>query len=203
MAFAANQYVETGEVRVVFAHLTKPETKTNDRGEYEQYSACLLIPKDTKGGKKTLAALEAAYNAAVMEGKARLGSSYKPGAFAERVSDGDAKDDETLEKHPYFKGCRILNAHSKFAPVLQLPNSAVTNSEDEIYNGMYARVKLIAAPFMTGNNMNRGVTWYLQVVQKTRDAERLGGGDPGFPPLDEAADGEDGEDGGVPWTTSR
>lgn len=175
--------VSTVTVRMVFSHITAPRTK---EGQAARYEACFLIPKDSNA----LEELKAAYDEAARIGKARHGSSFKAKPFDEAVKDGDAKDAEVLEKCPYFKGHRLLNAHSMFRPKLQASNGDVLSEDTtEFYDGVYVRAKLIAAPFITPDRSNKGVTWFLTTVQKVRDGEALGGGtDAEFPPVNDDYD---------------
>lgn len=156
--------VITGVVRLSYCNLWEPKS-INDDGEVK-YSVSLIIPKsDTK----TLAAINAAVDAALEEGKGKFGGKVpNKAAIKMPLRDGDIERDDEAYKNAYF-----LNANSISAP--QMVDKAVKPILDrsEIYSGVYARVSVNFYAFNIKGN--RGIACGLGNIQKVRDGESLGG----------------------------
>lgn len=147
-----------GPVRLSYVHLLKPHSFDNNGKKSEpRYSACLMIPK---GEKKTLAAIKTAMNAAAM-------AAFKTTNVLMWLKDGDAKDDEALHGHYY------LNAKSSRRPSVVDKHFAAIIDEEEVYSGMYALVSMTAYSY---TQFGDGVSFSIDNVMKTKDADRLGGG---------------------------
>ena len=156
--------VVTGIVRLSYANIWEPKAI---QGGEPKYSASLIIPKSDK---KTVAAINAAIDAAIEEGKSKFGGKApNKGALKLPLRDGDIdrQDDEA------YAGCYFLNANSKTPPQIvdQEVNPIVDRSE--VYSGVYARVSVNFYVF--NSNGNRGVACGLGNIQKIRDGEPLGG----------------------------
>ncbi len=156
--------VLTGKVRLSYAHLYEPYS--SEEGKEKKYSVSLLIRKDDK---ETLAAINAAVEAAIVEGRAKWGNKLARTALKLPLNDGDIKrpDDED------YAGCYYINASSKQRPSVLLQNKVASFDPRDVYSGCYARVSINFFPFaVSGNN---GIAAGLGNVQKWNDGEPLGG----------------------------
>jgi Protein of unknown function (DUF2815). len=155
--------VITGIVRLSYANVWEPKSIN---GGAEKYSVSLIIPKsDTK----TIAAINAAVDAAIEEGRVKLGGKVPNKAALKlplRDGDIDRPDDEAYA-NSYF-----VNANSSTAP--QIVNQQVEPILDrsEVYSGVYARVSINFYAF--NSNGNKGIACGLGNIQKVRDGEPLG-----------------------------
>jgi hypothetical protein len=155
--------VITGIVRLSYANVWEPKSIN---GGAEKFSVSLIIPKsDTK----TIAAINAAVDAAIEEGKVKLGGKVPNKATLKlplRDGDIDRPDDEAYA-NAYF-----VNANSNTAP--QIVNRQVEPILDrsEVYSGVYARVSINFYAF--NSNGNKGIACSLGNIQKVRDGEPLG-----------------------------
>jgi hypothetical protein len=155
--------VITGIVRLSYANVWEPKSIN---GGAEKFSVSLIIPKsDTK----TIAAINAAVDAAIEEGKVKLGGKVPNKAALKlplRDGDIDRPDDEAYA-NTYF-----INANSSTAP--QIVNRQVETIIDrsEVYSGVYARVSINFYAF--NSNGNKGIACGLGNIQKVRDGEPLG-----------------------------
>ena len=159
----SNTKVVNGIVRLSYANVWEP---ASINGSNPKYSVSLIIPKsDTK----TIAAINAAVDAAIKEGVAKFGGKVPPkGALKLPLRDGDAERDDEAYKGAYF-----VNANSTTAP--QIVDKAVQPILDraEVYSGCYARVSINFYAFNT--NGNKGIACGLGNIQKVRDGEPLSG----------------------------
>ena len=155
--------VITGIVRLSYEHVWEP---ASINGGDPKYSASLIIPKSDK---KTVAAIEAAVDAAIADGIGKFGGK-KPNKAALKLPlrDGDTEREDEAYKDSYF-----LNANSTTAP--QIVDRAVRPILDrsEVYSGCYIRASLSFYAFNT--NGNKGIACGLNNVQKVKDGEALGG----------------------------
>jgi hypothetical protein len=156
--------VITGVVRLSYANVWEPKSIN---GGAEKYSVSLIIPKsDTK----TLAAIKAAVNAAIEEGKGKFGGKIPNKAALKlplRDGDIDRPDDEAYA-NSYF-----INANSNTAPQIVDKNVNPILDRSEVYSGVYARVSINFYAF--NSNGNKGIACGLGNIQKIRDGEPLGG----------------------------
>lgn len=138
-------------------------------GSTPKYSISLIVPKDDK---KTLAAIEAAIQAAYDEGAAKLKGSSRAvpalSALKTPLRDGDAERPED----PAYKGSCFLNANSTQKP--GIVDGKLQHIEDpgEIYSGVYGRASITFYAYNT--NGNRGIACWLNNLQKLKDGEPLG-----------------------------
>lgn len=158
-----NTKVVTGRVRLSYANVWEP---ASINGGTPKYSVSLIIPKsDTK----TIAAINAAVDAAIEEGVAKFGGK-KPNKAALKLPlrDGDVERDDEAYKDAYF-----VNANSTTAP--QIVDRSVQPILDraEVYSGCYARVSINFYAF--NSNGNRGIACGLGNIQKIEDGTPLGG----------------------------
>jgi len=156
--------VITGIVRLSFANVWEPKSIN---GGAEKYSVSLIIPKsDTK----TIAAINAAVDAAIAEGKGKFGGKVPNKAALKlplRDGDIDRPDDEAYADS-YF-----VNANSNTAPQIVDKQVNPILDRSEVYSGVYARVSINFYAF--NSNGNRGIACGLGNIQKISDGEPLGG----------------------------
>lgn len=154
--------VVTGIVRLSYANIWEPASVN---GGTPKYSVSLIIPKsDTK----TIAAINAAVDAAIKQGAAKFGGKIpNKAALKLPLRDGDTEREDEAYKDSYF-----VNANSTTAP--QIVDRAVQPILDrsEVYSGCYARVSVNFYAF--NSNGNRGIACGLGNIQKIRDGEPLG-----------------------------
>ena len=163
MANQSKTKVITGTVRLSYANVWEPKSIN---GGAEKYSVSLIIPKsDTK----TIAAINAAIDAAIEEGIAKFGGK-KPNKVAIKLPlrDGDEERDDEA-----YKGCYFVNANSTTAPQIVDQQVNPIIDRNEVYSGVYARVSISFYAF--NSNGNKGVACGLGNIQKVRDGEPLGG----------------------------
>lgn len=155
--------VVTNTVRLSYVNVWEPKSIN---GGTEKYSVSIIIPKsDTK----TVAAINAAMDAAIEEGIAKFGGK-KPNKAAIKLPlrDGDIERDDEAYADSYF-----INANSTTAPGIVDQRVQTILDRGEVYSGVYARVSINFYAF--NSNGNRGVACGLGNIQKVRDGEPLGG----------------------------
>lgn len=159
--------VVTGAVRISYAYLTSPRP-AEEEGEKAKYGCTILVPKTDK---ETIAKIEAAIQAVKDgPGKAKWGGKL-PKALKITFRDGDEEKD--LDDQPEYAGMMFMSVTSNTKPGIVDRQRDPILDEDEVYSGMWARVSLKAAPF--DFNGTKGVTFYLNHVQKVRDDDNLTG----------------------------
>lgn len=162
MANNSKTKVVTGTVRLSYANVWEPKSIN---GGAEKYSVSLIIPKSDK---KTIAAINAAVDAAIDEGLAKFGGK-KPNKAAIKLPlrDGDTERDDEAYAGSYF-----VNANSQTPPQIVDQNVNPIMDRSEIYSGVYARVSISFYAF--NSNGNKGVACGLGNIQKVRDGQPLG-----------------------------
>lgn len=162
MANNSKTKVVTGTVRLSYANVWEPKSIN---GGAEKYSVSLIIPKSDK---KTIAAINAAVDAAIDEGLAKFGGK-KPNKAAIKLPlrDGDTERDDEAYADSYF-----VNANSQTPPQIVDQNVNPIMDRSEIYSGVYARVSISFYAF--NSNGNKGVACGLGNIQKVRDGQPLG-----------------------------
>lgn len=178
--------VVTGEVRLSYVHLFEP-WKGADGDQDARYNCVVMIPKTDV---KTLKALKTAIDTATTQGLPKWGGK-KPKDFKQPIKDGDALTDD----NPEYEGHYILSVSSKNRPSVVDQNVQPILDPSEVYSGMYARVAIAAWPY--NNSGNKGVSFFLNHVQKLRDGEPFGNitrAEDVFEPVDTPAAEEDTDD---------
>ncbi len=155
--------VVTGVVRLSYANVWEPKSIN---GGPEKFSVSVIIPKsDTK----TIAAINAAVEAAIEEGRGKFGGKI-PGRDALKLplrdGDIDRPDDEA------YADSWFVNANSNSAPEIVDQALCPITSRSEVYSGVYARVSMNFYAF--NSNGKRGIACGLGNIQKIRDGEPLG-----------------------------
>lgn len=155
--------VVTGIVRLSYANIWEPASVN---GGTPKYSVSLII---SKSDAKTIAAINAAVDAAIKQGAAKFGGKIpNKAALKLPLRDGDTEREDEAYKDSFF-----VNANSTTAP--QIVDRAVQPILDrsEVYSGCYARVSVNFYAF--NSNGNCGIACGLGNIQKIRDGEPLGG----------------------------
>lgn len=162
MANNSKTKVVTGTVRLSYANVWEPKSIN---GGAEKYSVSVIIPKSDK---KTIAAINAAVDAAIEEGLAKFGGK-KPNKAAIKLPlrDGDTERDDEAYADSYF-----VNANSQTPPQIVDQNVNPIMNRSEVYSGVYARVSLTFYAF--NSNGNKGIACGLGNIQKVRDGQPLG-----------------------------
>jgi len=155
-----------GPLRLSYPKLFVPEA--NDKGVLK-YSAAFLVPKsDTK----TIAAINAAVEAAKVVGLTTKWNNKIPPNLKMPLRDGDVEKDA-----PEYAGHMFFNANSNNKPIV-LDRAKNKLDEDKfgeiIYAGCYVYASFNAFAF--DEKGNRGLSLGLQGVMKWKDGERLAGG---------------------------
>ena len=149
--------------RVSYVHLDAPWS--NDDKSDKKYSLSCIIPKDDK---ETIAVIDAAIAEAKQSGVSSKWNGKMPRTLKNPVHDGDAErpDDEA------YKGAIYMGANSKTA-VRTLNRLRQDIPATDIYSGCYALVSITFFPYSGSSN---GIGAGLNIVMKTDDGEKLGGG---------------------------
>lgn len=159
----ATTKVVTGIVRLSYANVWEP---ASINGGTPKYSVSLIIPKSDA---KTIAAINAAVDAAIKEGVAKFGGKIpNKAALKLPLRDGDVEREDGAYQGAYF-----VNANSTTAPQIVDRSVQPILDRNEVYSGCYARVSINFYAF--NSNGNRGVACGLGNIQKVRDGEPLGG----------------------------
>ena len=182
------EMVTKSPVRLSYVFLNSP--RKNDDGTDGKYGATLLIPKTDKATIKTM---NAAIEAAREEG---LASGIK-GAdkFASPLRDGDGERPRGGEYGPECKGMMVLNTTSKGRVKVCDRHRNEIMDADEIYSGMWANVLIKFKCFNVPGN--KGISCYLNLVQKVRDDQPLGGAAPKAEDVFDAIEDDDDDDLGL------
>lgn len=167
--------VVTGTCRISFPELFEAKPARDEDGQViegspKKFSVLLLIPKtDTK----TIAAIKAAQQAALEQGKHSKFGGKIPKDWKNTLHDCDAKDD--LDQYPEREGhYRItVSANENYRPgvVDQALNPILDPAE--VYSGCYMRASLRAFPYKIPSS-GPGISFGLSNIQKVKDGEPLG-----------------------------
>ena len=155
--------VTIGEVRLSYANIWEP--RAQEGGGEPKYSCALLFAKNDA---KIVAQVQAAISAAMAQGKAKFGNTWKPGPTKTGVRDGDTEreGDET------YKGMFFINANNKQQPGIFNRQRQPVIDQNEVYSGCYAYVSVNFFPYKhpTGGN---GIGVGLNHIMKVKDGEPL------------------------------
>ena len=154
--------VVTGKVRLSYAHLFTP-TAIDENSE-KKYNVSLIIPKSDK---VTLAAINAAVDAAKIENVSKWGGKV-PANLRTPLRDGDIDRADD----PAYAGCYFINASSKRKPAVVDINKQEILDPAEVYSGCYGRAVLNFFGYATAGN--KGIGCGLNAIQKVADGEPLG-----------------------------
>ncbi len=165
--------VVTNEVRFSYMNVMSPRVdKTSGK---EKYSVTVLLPKSDL---VTKAAIDRAIAEAIEAGKKGIWNGLVPPLVATPIHDGDGVRPSGEAFGPECKGCWVFTASTSADPkfpkpgVLDAAGYPIMNAS-EVYSGMYGRVSINFGPYM--NTGKKGISCYLNHLQKFRDGEPLAG----------------------------
>jgi hypothetical protein len=160
--------VITGKVRVSYCNLTTP--RAPQQGGAAKYSATLLIPKSDFATKQRI---DAAIQAAILEGTAAKWNGQRPIQPATPLYDGDGLRASGEAFTPECKGHWVMTASSEQKPeVVDFSLNPIIDAT-QIYSGMYAHVSIRFFAYF--NSGKKGIGCGLGNVQKIEDGEPLSG----------------------------
>jgi len=156
----------THEFRVSFPAIFEPKAF---EGQEPKYSLVMLFDKKTDLGtpanKQRNSLKQAVKNAA----EEKWGPREKwPKNLRMPFRDGDEKADKQG-----YEGTIFVSTSSKLQPGLVGPSNQPILNPKDFYAGCYARAEVIA--FAYDKAGNKGVSFSLQNIQKTRDGEAFSG----------------------------
>lgn len=165
MADVVSTKVVTGVVRLSYAHVWEPRQEKAE--QKPKYSCSVIIPKSDK---KTVAAIEAAVNAAAELGKATKFAGKIPANLKKPLRDGDVERPED----PAYEDSWFFNCSSYNAPGIVDSKLNKVMDKDEVYSGCFVRVSVNFYPY--NNEGSKGVAAGLNNIMKVKDGDRLAGG---------------------------
>lgn len=180
--------VMTPEFRVSFPNLFK--AKKNELSGEDEYSVQALFPKNAD-----LSVLKKAAEAAIAkkwgDDKKKWPANLRsPFRLQEERAKLNAEGEKVLPPG-YEEGAIYLNLKSKQRPGVVDESVQPIIDETEFYPGCYARATISAYAYDTKGN--KGVSFGLGNIQKTRDGEPLGGrmkAEDEFAPIEGASEGD-------------
>lgn len=168
--------VVTETCRISFPVLFEPQQQVDENGKTiegsaKKFSVLLLIPKTAT---KTIAAIKAAQQAALEQGKSTKFGGKIPKDWKNTLHDCDEKDD--LEQYPEREGhYRItVSANENYRPGVVDQSLNPILDPAEVYSGCYMRAALRAFPYKHPSS-GPGISFGLSNIQKVKDGEPLGG----------------------------
>lgn len=155
--------ITTGEARLSYVQIFEPDAKD------EKFKVTVLVPKsDTQ----TKAAIDAAVEAAAVQGTTKKWGGSRPPQLSVCVHDGDGP--RPSDGQAFGAECRghwVFTASSKNMPGIVDANVQPVLDQREVYSGAYGRVNVSFFPY--NNNGKKGIGCGLNHVQKLRDGEPL------------------------------
>lgn len=167
----ASQTVITPEAIAGFPKLFKAEPDLN--GE-EKFSVTLIFPKGTD--------LTAVKKAVAAAAKKKFGDQAGETIRNQEhpfIRGASTKDKAKIKKYGWPEGCSYIVAKSKDRPgIVSTYRDAegkpqIITDENQIYSGVIVKAQLFAHPYDSAGN--KGVTLFLNNIQKVKDGERTGG----------------------------
>lgn len=162
------------EVRLSYTNLLTPRAQNDEKPDDLTYSTAILIPK---GDTETTDAVRAAVKEALADGVSKKWSGRTPKDLKNPLRDGDEKVDKDGNPDELYAGHWFLNAKGpkggQEKPILLNKHGAETDSDNDIYSGVYARVSLQFYPY--DKSGNRGVACGISAVQSAGHGDPLGG----------------------------
>lgn len=168
----------TPEFRVGFPAVFKP--RKNEQNGQMEYSVQALFPKGADLSKLKAVAKQACIEKWGEDPKRWPEPLKNPFRKQEELTKKDSnkkviygKDGKPVLREGAVEGAIFCNFKSKQRPAVVDEQVQLILDESQFYAGCYARATVNAKAYDTAGN--RGVSLYLQNVQKTRDGESLGG----------------------------
>jgi len=158
----------TGEFRVSYANVLKPQKKETPESP-DKFSMSMIFNKKKlkdPAEKAAFIALKAACEA--MAAAEHAAGCKRPMP----IRDGDEKEWKGEGESPYA-GAYYCECTTKFAPECFDRNKQDILSENEFYNGCYARARVHVYAW---HNNGGGVSVGFDAVQKLKDGDKIGGG---------------------------
>jgi hypothetical protein len=187
-------WARTPECRFSYAAVWKPVDKNKGKkGKQPElvYRTTLLIPKgpanDPGATIKPLRTL--AQKCAVGKWGDKAAQMFKDGELKFPFKDGDKP--KVVEKNPQYAGHWFLEVSSKQPPVIvgRDGRTRITD-ESKFYSGCYGHAAINPYPYEVDGN--KGISFGLMNLQKTKDGERFGG----YIPPEETFENLGGDEGG-------
>lgn len=158
--------ISTCKVRLAYAHIETPAI--NKATGKNEYSAVLLVPKESEKGKLFIEKFKAHCDEIKASDKAKnkWGSSFNPARVKYPIKDSD--EYETLPK-----GCWAINAKNTRLPDLRNAAKEVERDLSVFYSGCYVQATITVYPFAADSN--KGLAVWLDGVRKISEGERFVG----------------------------
>lgn len=151
--------IQTPEFRLAFPYVFKPRP-TDDPTKQPKFEITMLFPKDTD-----LSALKKACEQVMIE-KFGPDKNQWPKSYRKPFRDGDESAHLTG-----FAGHTFVDARSS-QPIGVVDERCVPIMDDNgLYAGCYARA--IICPFWYDSKGNKGVSFFLNGIQRTKHGERF------------------------------
>lgn len=163
--------LRVGPVRGSYANVFSP--RKNPDGTDGKYGLQLLIPKSDK---QAVDMINKAFEAAKQAGVPTKFKGKMPASLKSKTTPLRDGDDEK-EGDPVYAGMWFINASSLTKPgVRVLENGTISEAldSDDFYSGCWCAATVNFYPYEASGNM--GVACGLNNVIKTKDDDRLGGG---------------------------
>lgn len=160
----------TGEVRLSYCHLLKPDVAPGSNDPF--YSVVALIRKDDYA---TLEAYKVALQDAMAYGIKEKWGGVQPPVLQGGLKDGDGVKNDGTPYGEECRGCYVLTCKTSadYPPEIVDQNLQPVISPRKVYSGCYGRVNVTLIPY---NNQSKGIRAVLNCVQILRDGTPLGGG---------------------------
>lgn len=152
-------------VRLSYVALLEPKAF---EGQEPKFSCMILIPKDDK---KNLARLIRTIDAAYEAGKGDKLKGVKRDKV--KITLRDADEELDLDENPEFEGHYFMNVNARQQPGLLDKYKQKTDSQEDIYSGVYAHVSVNAYAY--SHMGNKGISFGLNNVMSLGHGDYLGG----------------------------
>lgn len=155
-------------VRFSYASVFEPK-KFNDKDE-PKYQVTLLIPKNTKEGKKLIKELENA----IEELKANNKDDLFKGSFGAKFWNPLRDGDEEKPDVEGYEDCMFIAAKNDRKPNVYDSKLQEIVEPSEFYSGCYGHASIVLSAYNVAGSKGIGV--YLKGVVKIKDGEPFGEG---------------------------
>lgn len=158
--------VVTGEFRVSYPHVFKPQGMQGKKDGAKKYSITMLFPKDAD-----LSAIKLAMKNAKIQ---KWGADPKnwPKGLESPVTDGDSPKNEDKEGYAGHWAIKASSSEDQ-KPTVVDKNVEPIMDQSEFYPGCFARASILA--YIWDNEFGKGVGFILDHVQKMREGKSFGG----------------------------
>lgn len=177
MADLQGSAATSGKVRLSYVHVFVPTAI--EEGQEPKYNVSIIIGKKDKF---TLDRYKAAIKFAEDKAIKEKYNGVKPKKWKTPLRDGD----EEKEEDEAYANSFFIGASSKRKPKVYDKDFSEILDPEELYSGVYARVKLNFYAYDVAGN--KGIAAGLESIMKLSDGEPLGGG--GGDPYKDFADND-------------